>query len=46
MPLHLSAQKPPETVSEVAGLKNFLGEHAPRPPNVATILHYDNILYG
>jgi hypothetical protein len=26
------SQKSPETVSEVVNYKNFLGEHAPRPP--------------
>ena len=40
---HPSAQKPPETVSEVMEL-NFLGSIPPDPPN-CTILHYNYSLW-
>ncbi len=45
------SQKPPETVSEVVNFNNFLGEYAPRPPTLGTVLRarisplYKKILY-
>ena len=39
-PASFALQKSPETALEVANSKNFLGDHAPRPPLVLGVLDY------